>query len=105
PQAFLGYGPSAMEDLIDQAAARAGLRRYAPVAMTSFAQMADILTHTDFIAVFPSCVARTYAQRLVAHPLPFDLPPYGLYLCANPRSDLDPGLEWLMARVAENLTP
>ena len=95
PQVFLGYGRSPMEDTVDQIAARAGLRRHAQVAVTSFAQMADIVSRTDHVAIFPARVARLYARELASHSLPFELPGYGMYLCSSLRSEADPGMQWL----------
>lgn len=99
PQVFLGYGRSALEDTIDQLVARVRQRRHAQVAVTTFAQMADILRHTDYMAVFPARVARRYAPELSAHALPFDLPRYGMYVCASLRAESDPGMQWLQGSI------
>ena len=99
PQVFLGYGRSALEDTIDQIVGRAGRQRQAQVAVTTFAQLADILSRTDHVAVFPARVAARYSGTLAIHPLPFDLPHYGMYLCASARAEADPGMQWLHASI------
>lgn len=99
PQVFLGYGRSALDDLIDQLLGRAGQSRHAQVAVTSFAQMAQVLLATDHVAVFPARVAARYAATLVSHPLPFPMPHYGMYLCWNDRAGEDPAVQWLRQRL------
>ncbi len=99
PQVFLGYGRSALDDLIDQLVGRAGQRRYTQVAVTSFAQMAQLLQATDHVAVFPARVAARYQDTLASHPLPFDMPRYGMYLCWNERAGDDPAVQWMRGRL------
>lgn len=99
PQVFLGYGRSAMEDTIDQIVSRAGQHRHAQVAVTTFGQMAEIVSRTDHVAVFPARVAARYEHTLAVHPLPFELPRYGMYLGASLRSKTDPGMQWLAERI------
>ncbi|NPC58321.1 LysR substrate-binding domain-containing protein [Caenimonas soli] len=105
PQVFLGYCRSALDDLIDQVLGRAGRRRQAQVAVTSFAQMAELLRRTDHLAVFPARVASRYQDSLAAHPLPFELPRYGMYLCWNHRAGDDPGIQWLRDRIVALACP
>lgn len=103
PQVVLGYGRSTIEDLVDQVVARARLRRYPQVALTSFAQIAALLEQSDHIAIFPEGVARAYAARLAAHALPFELPRYQLHLCSSLRSEADPAIQWLRSRCRQVL--
>jgi len=99
PQVFLGYGRSSLDDLIDQVLGRSGQRRYPQVAVTTFAQMTDLLRRTDHVAVFPARVAARLEKVLVVQPLPFDVPRYGMYLCWNHRSGEDPAMQWMKERL------
>jgi DNA-binding transcriptional LysR family regulator len=95
PQVFLGYGTSALEDVIDETLAKAGRQRPAQVAVSSFGQVVDLLQHSDHAAVIASRVARTHADKVLAHALPFDLPGYRMLLCWDARVASDPALQWL----------
>jgi DNA-binding transcriptional LysR family regulator len=99
PQAFFGYGTSALDDLIDSELARLGQRRLAQVAVTGFSQMVTLLAETDHAAVMPQRVARAHAAQLQNHALPFALPGYTLYIGWDRRSTDDPGLAWLRGRL------
>lgn len=100
PQACLGHGVSALDDLVEQALARAGRRRQAQVAVASFAQIAGLLARTDHAAVLPLRVALAHAEALAHWPLPFELPPYTLYLAWDrQRSGADAGVQWLGGEV------
>ncbi len=92
---FLGHGSSTLDDLIDELLRRQGRERMTRVAMTSFAQIVDLLVQTDHVAVMPNRVALRYADMLSAYPLPFELPGYHLLLCWNRRANNDPGVQWL----------
>lgn len=105
PQVILGYGRSTIEDLVDQAVARAKLRRHSQVAVTSFSQMAAIVAASEHIAIFPVRVAKRYAQTLSSHPLPFTLPQYSLQLCSHLRTESDPGMQWLRSFFKQRLQP
>ncbi|MDT4833222.1 PCP degradation transcriptional activation protein [compost metagenome] len=95
PHVFLGYGSSALDDLIDQVLARQGRTRSMRVAMTSFGQIVDLLAQTDHVAVLPLRVAERFRDRLAVHPLPFELPGYRSVVCWNRRSNSDAGVLWL----------
>lgn len=103
PHVFLGYGRSAVEDTVDQIVAKAGLRRYPQVAVSTFSQMAHLVAGGEHVAVFPARIAARYADVLDTHPLPLELPSYGLYMCCNLRGEADPGLQWLRESVARIL--
>lgn len=99
PQVFLGYGTSALEDLIDEAVARAGRRRPAQIAVSSFGQIVDLLQHSDHAAVIAARVARTHGDKVLAHELPFELPGYQMLLCWDARAGADVGVQWLKAEL------
>jgi DNA-binding transcriptional LysR family regulator len=99
PQVFLGYGTSALEDVIDETLARAGRLRPAQIAVSSFGQIVDLLQRSDHAAVIAARVARTHGDRVLAHALPFDLPGYRMLLCWDARSAADPAVQWLKAEV------
>jgi DNA-binding transcriptional LysR family regulator len=99
PQVFLGYGTSALEDVIDETLAKAGRQRPAQIAVSSFGQIVDLLQHSDHAAVIAARVARTYGDKVLAHQLPFDLPGYRMLLCWDARSASDAGLQWLKAEL------
>lgn len=101
PQIFLGYGTSALDDLIDETLARAGRQRLAQVAVSSFGQIVHHLLHSDHAAVLGGRVARQFADSLHIQPLPFELPGYESLLCWSARSETDPGIAWLRARIVE----
>jgi DNA-binding transcriptional LysR family regulator len=99
PQIFLGYGTSALDDLIDETLARGGRRRLAQLAVTSFGQIVHHLLHSDHAAVLGGRVARQFAEELHIQPLPFELPGYSSLLGWDPRSDADPGVQWLKGEI------
>lgn len=103
PHVFLGYGRSVLEDSIDRTLQKARRQRLAQVAVGSFAQMAHMVAGGSHIAVFPARTAALYADRLDAHPLPFVLHHYGIYLCTHPRAEADPGVQWLKQQAARIL--
>lgn len=92
---FLGYGTSALEDLIDEAVARRGRRRPAQIAVSSFGQIVDLLQHSDHAAVIAARGARTHGDKVLAHELPFALPGYQILLCWDARTGSDAGVQWL----------
>ncbi|RYF47027.1 MAG: hypothetical protein EOO27_38265 [Comamonadaceae bacterium] len=69
--------------------------------MTSFAQIVDLVSDTDHLAVLPNLVAQSHADRLSLHVLPFELPRYSLYLCTGIRFESDPGIQWMRGRLAD----
>lgn len=95
PHVFLGYGSSALDDLIDQVLSRMGHTRTMSVAMTSFGQIVDLLAQTDYVAVMPLRVADRFRDVLAVHPLPFELQGYRSVVCWNRRSNSDAGVLWL----------
>jgi DNA-binding transcriptional LysR family regulator len=99
PQIFLGYGTSALDDLIDATLAKGGRRRLAQVAVSSFGQIVHQLQHSDHAAVLGGRVARQFAEMLHIQPLPFELPPYQSLLCWDARSDGDAAVQWLKDRI------
>jgi DNA-binding transcriptional LysR family regulator len=92
---FLGHGSSALDDLIDELLRRLGRERVTRIAMTTFAQIVDLLIQTDYVAVMPNRVAQRYREALSIETLPFELPIYHLLLCWNRRAGNDPGVLWL----------
>ena len=46
-------------------------------------------------------VAQTHADRLIAQPLPFELPPYQLLLCWDARASADAGVQWLKGQILQ----
>ncbi|MBC7471350.1 MAG: LysR family transcriptional regulator [Ramlibacter sp.] len=95
PQVFLGYGTSTLEDVIDETLTKAGRQRLAKIAVSSFGQIVDLLEQSDYAAVIASRVARTYADKVLAHDLPFVLPGYQMLLCWDVRAGSDAAMQWL----------
>jgi len=107
PQVFLGYGTSALEDLIDETLASTGRQRPAQIAVSSFGQIIDLLQHSDHAAVIAARVAQTHADKVRSHDLPFEFPAYQMLLCWDARSAGDAGIQWLkteMVRAAGQTT-
>ncbi len=100
PHVFLGYGTSALEDVIDETLTGLGRERLAQIAVNSFGQIAELLMHSDYAAVIASRVAATYAGVLQAHGMPFALPRYRMLLCWDARADNDAGVQWLRHQIA-----
>ena len=69
--------------------------------VTSFAQIVDLVSQTEHLAVLPGLVAHAHAERLSLHPLPFELPRYALYLCCGVRFESDPGIAWMRERLGQ----
>jgi DNA-binding transcriptional LysR family regulator len=103
PQVFLGYGASALEDMIDAALARSGRQRPAQIAVSSFGQIVDLLQHSDHAAVIASRVAQTHANQVRTHELPFELPSYRMLLCWDARVNGDAGIQWLKGEILKIL--
>lgn len=101
PQVFLGYGTSMLDDMIDETLARAGRRRLAQLAVTSFGQIVHQLLHSDHAAVLGARVAAQFANELRVKPLPFELPGYRSLLCWDAKSAADPGIGWIKSQVRE----
>lgn len=101
PQVFLGYGTSALEDVIDETLAKSGRQRLTQIAVSSFGQIVHLLQHSDHAAVIASRVAQTHADKLYAQPLPFELPSYRLLVCMDARASADAGIQWLKSRIFE----
>ena len=92
---FLGYGSSALDEQIDGLLRQFGRERTRRVAMTTLAQIADLLSQTDHVAVMPYRVAHRFRHLVACMPLPFELPPYQLHACWNSRAAADAGIQWL----------
>lgn len=101
PQIFLGYGTSTLEDLIDEALGKTGRRRHTQMAVSSFAQIVDLLVHGDCAAVMPWRVAQAHAASLHSQPLPFALPLYQQIVCWDKRSDAEQGNRWLRGQILD----
>lgn len=95
PQVFLGYGTSALEDVIDETLTKSGRQRLTQIAVSSFGQIIDLLQHSDHAAVIASRVAQTHANKLRVHELPFELPKYQMLLCWDARASGDAAAQWL----------
>lgn len=100
PQVFIGYGRSAVEDAVDGIMAKAGVHRYPQVAVTTFLQMALLVGEGGHVAILPARVAAQLSRLIEAHPLPFSLPRYGLFMCHSHHASADPGLQWLKTVVS-----
>lgn len=105
PHIVLGHGRSALDDLVDDLLARAGLHRKVHVAVTGFGQMVEILAHTDHVAIFPARVAQEFGAVLAIHRMPIELPAYGMYLCSALRAKADPAIHWLRGEITGHLRP
>ena len=105
PQVFLGYGTSALEDVIDDTLSRTGHQRLTQIAVSSFGQIIDLLQHSDHGAVVASRVAHAHADALCIHTLPFELPKYQMLLCWDARASADAGVQWLKGQILQILVP
>ncbi len=99
PQVFLGYGASVLEEVIDETLAKSGRQRLPQIAVSSFAQIIDLLQHSDHAAVMASRVAQTHADKLHVQELPFVLPKYQMLLCWDARASGDAGAQWLRGEI------
>ncbi|MBC7437832.1 MAG: LysR family transcriptional regulator [Bdellovibrionales bacterium] len=99
PQVFLGYGASALDDLIDETLGKSARQRRAQFVVTSFGQIVHQLQHSDHAAIIPHRVALDHADKLLVQPPPFELPHYQLLLCWDARASSDAGIQWLKAEI------
>ncbi len=95
PHVVLGQTRSTLDDKVDHELTRLGHSRNVQAAVTTFSQMVDLLVDSDLISVFPQRVAARYGPRVQIVPMPFELPPYRLYLCWDARSNADGAVMWL----------
>jgi DNA-binding transcriptional LysR family regulator len=99
PHVFLGYGSSALDEQIDAILRGLERERITRIAMTSLAQIADLLAQSDHVAVMPYRVAHRFGHVLKIMPLPFALPPYRLLACWSKRANADAGVQWIKERL------
>jgi len=91
--------PDGSNWLIDEAFARAGVRRLVGVHTPTFLVAPDMLEAGDFVAVLPEDLARRYAGRLKLFPMPLDIPPVALAMLWNPDSRNEPANRWVRQRI------
>ena len=81
--------------------ARAGRQRRALVVVNSFAQLIDLLCHSDHAAVLGRRVAHAHQDHLAWQPppAPLALPRYRSMVCWPAHTEHDAGLRWLRDEV------
>jgi DNA-binding transcriptional LysR family regulator len=91
----------AYEDWIARASARTRRRE---IAVPSFSDLPYFLIGTNRLGVVQGALGRSYAQTLPLriYPMPFELPRLQLMMQWNDRNSNDPGLTWLVNKLAES---
>ena len=82
-------------DEIDLAAQRAGIERRIATVVSGFATALALAQQTDLIATVPERHTQGLRRDLVAHPLPFAVPPFTVSMLWHPRMDGDLAHRWL----------
>lgn len=97
---------SGIQDRIDEALARQGLRRNDVIELPSYLMLPPLLQAGDFLAVLPGQLADAFARqgRFVALALPMPLPASTIRMHWHRRSHEDAGHQWLRALVAGEFT-
>ncbi|MDQ2765191.1 MAG: LysR family transcriptional regulator [Pseudomonadota bacterium] len=89
--------------VVDAALAASGRSRRVAMTLPYFATAALIVAQTDLVLTLPMRVADRFARPhgLVALRPPIEMEGFGYRLLWHPRSDLDPGGNWIRRRIYE----
>ena len=87
----------------EKALRRLGLGEQIRLMLPHYSAAADVLTHTDLVAIVPNRPALRYARHfpLLLEPLAIDLRRLGIWAHWSWRADADPGHRWLRDTLAE----
>jgi DNA-binding transcriptional LysR family regulator len=80
---------------VDEALHRLGATRTVAARMPSAVSALMLVAESDFVATSFARIVPFFHERLVARPLPFELPPIELHLIWPPRENADPFHRWL----------
>ncbi len=94
-----------LRDRVDDAFAALGLERTVAASLPTCVAALEVVARTDFAAVVPRTVCSSVSEAfdIVAHPLPFDMPPSPIVLSWHRRFGSDLAHAWMRRRVAEIL--
>ncbi|GGI78467.1 hypothetical protein GCM10011581_14430 [Saccharopolyspora subtropica] len=84
---------------VDDRLAELGLRRRVAAVLPGHAAALALARETDFICLTTESAARQLG--LHAFEVPLELPPIAVGMAWHPRTDADPGHQWLRARLRE----
>jgi DNA-binding transcriptional LysR family regulator len=101
PHVFFGYRDPSFQSALDASLDSQGRRCFVQLRMPSFDQAADVVMHTDMVSVFPSRLARCFADRLDSFPLPVAIDAYQSRLYWDRSTTDDPGLCWLREQILQ----
>jgi DNA-binding transcriptional LysR family regulator len=88
---------------VDIALHERGLARRVVASVPSVLVATRVLETSDFVAVFPSALARREAHLLKSYPLPVAIPKLKLAMAWHERTHLNPAHQWFRERVVEAL--
>jgi DNA-binding transcriptional LysR family regulator len=88
---------------VDTALAELGRERTVVASVPSALVATRILETSDFVAVFPSALARREAHLLKSYPLPVSISKLKLAMAWHERTHLNPAHQWLRERVIKGL--
>jgi DNA-binding transcriptional LysR family regulator len=80
---------------VDEALHRLGVARTIAVRVPSAVSAVTLVAASNFVATSYQRLAPFFSGRVVARPLPFDVPPLELFLMWHPRENADPFHRWL----------
>jgi len=91
-----------LDDAVEKMCVERGIRRHVALTLSHSLGLARMTTHSDFVTVVPSRLARSYVNYpdLRVLPLPFEWPSYEISQQWHGRVQKDPGHAWLRARIA-----
>jgi len=88
---------------VDTALAELGRQRTVVASVPSALVATRILETSDFVAVFPSALARREAHLVKSYPLPVPIRKLKLAMAWHERTHLNPAHQWLRERVITGL--
>jgi DNA-binding transcriptional LysR family regulator len=88
---------------VDAALSQRGLERRVVASVPSVLVGTRILETSDFVAVFPSALAKRESHILKSYPLPVQIPRLKLAMAWHERTHLNPAHQWLRDRLVESL--
>jgi DNA-binding transcriptional LysR family regulator len=92
-----GHFASSVDDVL----AALSKERKVAVTVSSYNQVALVLSSSNCVATLPNRLLQKYAALLDILPLPFAMPPFDIAMAWHPSAQHDAGHQWLRERFAQ----
>lgn len=87
----------------DESLKAMGLQRFVQLSVPYFTMAADVVAHSNMIAVYPRRLASSVADRVQVLKLPLAVSSFALGMCWHERSQRDPAHQWLRSTLMQCL--